>query len=160
VRELRLALERAGSQPPEVAAQMTGPILQQTVLLTSSLEEYTRDQRHYRSPWQAAMPGELSQLGTVFRDRYLLNEKGTMGFLKAQPTTTANDFNGSSSSIERLREVMDEVAGRHPQAHLALTGIPVLESDEMRSSQTAMFYASILSFIGVAALMVLGFRGL
>src|SRR6185369_2314645 len=48
----------------------------------------------------------------------------------------------------------------HPTARLSLTGIPVLESDEMRSSQTAMFYASILSFVGVAALMVLGFRGL
>ncbi len=160
IRELRQSLERAGSQPPEIAAQMTGPILQQTVLLTSSLEEYTRDQRRYRSPWQAQMPGELAQLGNVFRDRYLTNEKGTMGFLKVQPTTTANDFNGSSPSIDRLREMVDEVAGNHPQARLALTGIPVLESDEMHSSQTAMFYASILSFIGVAALMILGFRGL
>jgi len=160
IRELRQSLERAGSQPPEIAAQMTEPILQQTVLLTSSLEEYTRDQRRYRSPWQAQMPGELAQLGTIFRDRYLMNEKVTMGFLKVQPTTTANDFNGSSPSIDRLREMIDEVAGNHPQARLALTGIPVLESDEMHSSQTAMFYASILSFIGVAALMVLGFRGL
>ncbi len=160
IRELRQSLELSKSQPPEVAAQMAEPLLQQTVLLTSSLEEYTRDQRHYRSPWQAQMPGELSQLGTVFRDRYLSNEKGTMGFLKVQPTTTTNDFNGSSPSIERLREIIGEVAGRHEEATLALTGIPVLESDEMRSSQSAMFYASILSFIGVAALMVLGFRGL
>ena len=160
VRELRLAFVRAAAQPPEVAAMMTGPLLQQTVLLASSLEEYSRDQRNYTSPWQSQMPGQLSELHTVFRDRYLLNEKGTMGFVKVQPTTASSDFNGSSPSIDRLREVMGEVAGRHPGARLALTGIPVLESDEMRSSQTAMFYASILSFLGVAALMVVGFRGL
>ena len=160
VRELRLSLERAASQPTEIAALMSEPIVGQAALLASSLEEYARDQRHYHSPWQAQMPGELTQLETVFRDRYLLNEKGTMGFLKTQPTTTANDFNGSSASIDRLREVMTEVGRLNPHARLALTGIPVLESDEMRSSQTAMFYASVLSFIGVAALMVMGFRGL
>lgn len=160
IRELRLALERSTTQPPEVAALMTEPILRETALLASSLEEYTRDQRHFSSPWQAQMPAELAQLETVFRDRYLLNDKGTMGFLKTQPGTKASDFNGSSPSIDRLREVMNDVASLHPGARLSLTGIPVLESDEMRSSQTAMFYASILSFIGVAALMVLGFRGL
>src|SRR5207237_7513107 len=140
-------------------AMIIEPIVQQAALLASSLDEYARDERRYNSPWQAQMPGELVQLGTVFRDRYLVNDKGTMGFLKAQPTTTTNDFNGSSPSIDRLREVMNEVGKEHPSARLSLTGIPVLESDEMRSSQTAMFYASILSFLGVAALMVFGFQG-
>lgn len=160
IRELRISLERAASQPPEIAAMATEQILHQLIILASSLDDYTRDQRHYKSPWHTEMPGELAQLETVFRDRYLLNEKGTMGFLKAQPTTTANDFNGSSPSIDRLREIIADVGQLHPQARLALTGIPILESDEMHSSQTAMFYASILSFIGVAALMILGFRGL
>jgi hopanoid biosynthesis associated RND transporter like protein HpnN len=160
VRELRLALEKISSQPPEIAAAMSEPLLGQVAILTGSLEAYSRDQRHYNSPWQAQMPAELAQLETVFRDRYLLNDKGTMGFLKIQPTATTNDFNGSSPSIDRVREVISEVGKLHPQARLALTGIPVLESDEMRSSQSAMFYASILSFLGVAALMVMGFKGL
>ena len=160
VRELRLAFARTAGQPPEIAAMMTEPLLHQTALLASSLEDYSRDQRKYNSPWQAQMPGQLAELHTVFRDRYLLSEKGTMGFLKVQPAVTSSDFNGSSPSIDRLRELLNEVAGKHPQARLAVTGIPILESDEMRSSQTAMFYASILSFLGVAALMVLGFRGL
>jgi hopanoid biosynthesis associated RND transporter like protein HpnN len=160
VRELRLALEKIASQPPEIAAAMTEPLLGQVAILAGSLEAYSRDQRHYNSPWQAQMPAELAQLETVFRDRYLLNEKGTMGFLKIQPTATTSDFNGSSPSIDRVREVIAEVGKLHPHARLALTGIPVLESDEMRSSQSAMFYASILSFLGVAALMVMGFKGL
>jgi hopanoid biosynthesis associated RND transporter like protein HpnN len=160
VRELRLALQRFAGAPPQVAAMASEPILGQAVILTASLEAYTRDPRHYNSPWQAQMPAEMSQLETVFRDRHLLNDKGTMGFVKLQPTATASDFNGSSPSIDRVRQVLAEVGARHRQTRLSLTGIPVLESDEMRSSQTSMFYASILSFIGVAALMIMGFRGL
>src|SRR5262245_32249536 len=160
IRDLRSAIERVGSQPPEAVAMMAEPLVQQTSLLASSLEDYSRDRRHFHSPWQSQMSGDMTQLANVFRDRYLTNEKGTMGFLKVQPTATTSDFNGSSPSIDRLRELVTEVGAAHPNARFSLTGIPVLESDEMRSSQTAMFYASILSFVGVAALMVLGFRGL
>lgn len=160
IRELRLALQRAAKQPPDVAQMAMEPLLGQLVILSGSLEAYGRDQRHYSSPWQAQMPAEMAQLESAFRDRYLLNDKGTMGFLKVQPTATASDFNGSSPSIDKLRDVLAEVGRQHPQARISLTGIPVLESDEMRSSQTSMFYASILSFIGVAALMVMGFKGL
>lgn len=160
IRELRFSIERAGNDPSPAAAMTVEPLLHQTLLLATSLGEYTRDQRHYQSPWQAQMPAELSQLETVFRDRYLMNEKGTMGFLKVQPTSTASDFNGSSPSIDRLREVVALVGNHNTDARLAVTGIPILESDEMRSSQGDMFTASVLSFLGVAALMVIGFRGL
>jgi hopanoid biosynthesis associated RND transporter like protein HpnN len=160
VHELRLALSRASKQPPAVAQMAMEPLLGQLAILSGSLEAYGRDQRHYASPWQAQMPAEMAQLESVFRDRYLLNDKGSMGFLKVQPTATTSDFNGSSPSIDKLRNVLAEIGRQHPQARISLTGIPVLESDEMRSSQTSMFYASILSFIGVAALMVMGFKGL
>ena len=40
-----------------------------------------------------------------------------------------------------------------------LTGIPVLESDEMQRSQLDMTWASIYSLIGVAIVLVVGFRG-
>ncbi|MBS0264969.1 MAG: MMPL family transporter [Planctomycetes bacterium] len=160
IRELRVAVEHLAEQPAEVSQMMAEPIFGQLAILAGSLDSYARDQRHFTSPWQAQMPAEFTQLEAVFRDRYLVNEKGTMGFLKTQPTATSSDFNGSSPSIDRLRELLVEVGQRHPEAKLALTGIPILESDEMRSSQTSMFYASILSFVGVAILMVMGFKGL
>jgi hopanoid biosynthesis associated RND transporter like protein HpnN len=159
IRELRIAVEHLAEQPPEVAQMMADPIFGQLAVLAGSLDAYARDQRHFSSPWQAQMPAEFTQLESVFRDRYLVNEKGTMGFLKTQPTATSADFNGSSPSIDRLREIIADVGQRFPDAKLSLTGIPILESDEMRSSQTSMFYASILSFLGVAALMVMGFKG-
>ncbi|MEZ6145960.1 MAG: MMPL family transporter [Planctomycetaceae bacterium] len=42
---------------------------------------------------------------------------------------------------------------------MSLTGIPVLESDEMRRSQSDMTIASVISFLGVGVLLFIGFRG-
>ncbi|MFO1022966.1 MAG: MMPL family transporter [Planctomycetales bacterium] len=42
---------------------------------------------------------------------------------------------------------------------IGLTGIPVLECDEMRSSEQAMMLESIVSYTGVSLLLIFGFRG-
>jgi hopanoid biosynthesis associated RND transporter like protein HpnN len=42
---------------------------------------------------------------------------------------------------------------------IGLTGLPIMENDEMRSSQTSMYWASLLSLAGVALLFVAGFGG-
>ncbi|HTI50215.1 MAG TPA: MMPL family transporter, partial [Planctomycetaceae bacterium] len=158
-RELRHGLERMRGQPDEIAAQFAEPLLQQMGLLVASLDQFASRERDFESPWHALAQGDMGELGTIFRDRYLLNEKGTMGFLKVQPTAHSSDFNGTSPAISRLRQLIDEAGRRHPEVKLGLTGIPVLESDEMRDSQTAMFYASVISFVGVAILMFWGFQG-
>ena len=90
---------------------------------------------------------------------YLLNDAGTMGFLKTFPAKDANDLNGASKSIDRLRELIAEVSATHTDVTIGMTGIPILESDEMRRSQSDMTIASIVSFAGVGLLLFLGFRG-
>lgn len=156
---LRLKLQNAQSQPPEIAPLMTEPLVRQVALLSASLARYAHDQRDYVSPWAGFASQDLASIGENFHVRYLMNTKGTMGFLKVQPVTATNDFSGGSPAIDRLREILRETERRYPAARLGLTGIPVLESDEMRDSQTAMFWASIISFFGVAVLLVLGFQG-
>ncbi|MFN0053352.1 MAG: MMPL family transporter [Planctomycetales bacterium] len=158
-RELRYALARSQGLPPEQAARMTEPLLQQTILLVSSLDRFSRDQTTYESPWLGLASGDIGRLDAEFRDRYLMNDQETMGFVQVQSANPAADFNGAAPAIDRLRELMGEVERRHTGVRLGLTGIPVLESDEMRDSQTAMTRASILSFVGVAILLVLGLRG-
>lgn len=159
-REMRFKLEAASRQPEQFAGPVTAAILHQTTSLVTSFEQFAHDPRDYASPWQAMLPGDLSQAAGEFRDRYLLNDKETMGFVKVQPAAAASDFNGTSPAISRLRELIADAGQRHSGLRFGLTGVPVLESDEMRDSQSAMYYASILSFVGVAALMLLGFRGL
>ena len=48
---------------------------------------------------------------------------------------------------------------RHPDVKIGLTGLPIMENDEMRSSQTSMFWASMISMVAVGILFVAGFGG-
>ena len=59
-----------------------------------------------------------------------------------------------------MRDLIAVAKTRHPEVEIGLTGLPVMENDEMRVSQTAMLQASLLSLFGVACLFVAGFGGL
>jgi uncharacterized protein len=156
---LRLKLESAASEPPEIAPMLTEPLLHQIALISTSLARYVHDQRDYLSPWAGLASQDMAAIGQNFHVRYLTNPKGTQGFLKVQPVAASNDFSGGSPAIDRLREILRDTERRYPSTRLGLTGIPVLESDEMRDSQTAMLWASIISFAGVGVLLVMGFQG-
>ncbi|OAI53607.1 hypothetical protein AYO47_04430 [Planctomyces sp. SCGC AG-212-M04] len=93
-------------------------------------------------------------------ERYLLNEAGSMGFLQAQPVVAPGDLNGATASVAKMRELIAVVQKRHPEARIGLTGVPVLEHDEMKQSQAEMSEASIFSFVGVALVLFAGFRRL
>jgi uncharacterized protein len=67
------------------------------------------------------------------------------------------NFAEYAESIGALREIIAGVKARHRDTFVGLTGLPVMENDEMESSQTAMTQAGILSFIGVSLLYVAGF---
>lgn len=153
-------LEDAREKPQESPADGVERQLQETLQLASSIEHYARNPRDFQSPWPELIPLDGAQREEAAQVRYSLNEQGTMGFLKVQSLESKSnaDFSGTSPPIDRLRQLIGETAKRFPKAKLGLTGIPVLESDEMRDSQSSMTVASILSFAGVAVLLVLGFR--
>jgi hypothetical protein len=154
-RELRLALMQASAHP-----QAAAPIVAQVARLAESLERFAGVPHEYQSPWQHLLDSGGASLAAMFHDRYLINDAGTMGFLKARPAALATDFSGAAPAINRLRVLLDEVARRHPSTRIGLTGIPVLESDEMRDSQQAMTSASMLSLAATFVLLVLGLRSL
>lgn len=63
-----------------------------------------------------------------------------------------------SAEIAALREILREVTDRNAPVRIGLTGMPVLEDDEMRVSQQDMTWASVGSMAGVILLLQLGFR--
>ncbi len=112
----------------------------------------------YRSPL-----AELSSLaagqGNPFGSGYKLLNQGHIGLVVLN--LGKNDKNGSfteySEGLTELRQIVADMKNRHPEAWIGLTGLPVMENDEMESSQAAMAQAGVLSFIGVALLYVAGF---
>jgi predicted RND superfamily exporter protein len=113
-------------------------------------------------PYQSPFP-EISTLLATQDDRlgsgYKVLSNGHVGLLALY--LVKNEKSGSfaeySDGLTELRQIVSDTKNRHPEAWVGLTGLPVMENDEMESSQAAMAQAGVLSFIGVGLLYVAGF---
>ena len=95
-----------------------------------------------------------------FGSQYLLADDGRIGFVLLKLKLDESEFARGSKAIGKLRQTIDAARRRHPQAWIGLTGMPVIEFDEMQASQTDMVWTSALSMIGVFALFIAGYGGL
>ena len=127
--------------------------------LSESLVDAFAPVGRYQSPWP-----EIPDSVATFSDlgsEYMLADQGRMGFVLLQFAEHDNEsFAQGTKSIDTLRGLIGTARKKHPQTKIGLTGLPVMENDEMRSSQSAMLKASLLSLFGVACLFVAGFGGL
>jgi hopanoid biosynthesis associated RND transporter like protein HpnN len=149
------------SRGAEPTAREIKPLLDHANLLSNSMSSWliSPKDEQFQNPWPMMVPVDPRMAHAGSGTIYFLNESGTMGFLKAQPTDTQTNFNGESKSLDRLREVVKEVAAERRDTKISLTGIPVLENDEMHRSQSDMTIASVLSYVGVLLVFIVGFRG-
>jgi len=120
--------------------------------------------------WNALPPGAEASLfgGESFGDegldafgrRPLVADDGRLGVVMLKLATNDKEsFDPHTQGIDALRRIVANVQERHPQTRIGLTGLPVIENDEMRSSQTSMSRASLLSLVGVAFVFLAGFGG-
>ena len=112
----------------------------------------------YVSPWPG-MPESLSTLRDLSSE-HLLAKDGRLGFVLLRLTKEKGGFAGASAATDELRRIMARVGERHAGVTIGLTGIPVMEDDEMRSSQTSMVWASGLSMAAVVLVIIAGFGGI
>ena len=134
--------------------------IRQAARLTESLTAFTgAPADRFDSPWPELLPGAAEAADALTGVRYHVSDDGRMGFLTTVPATTEQDFSGSSPALTRLRTILDASRAEFPGVTFGLTGIPVLESDEMQRSQDDMSRASLISFAGVAFILLVGFRG-
>jgi hopanoid biosynthesis associated RND transporter like protein HpnN len=111
----------------------------------------------YVSPWPG-MPESVSTLRDLSGE-HLLAKDGRLGFVLLRLTKAEGGFAGASVATDSLRGIIDDVAARHPHVEIGLTGLPVMEDDEMRASQQSMVWASVLSLAAVAVVISAGFGG-
>jgi len=126
--------------------------------LAESMSAALDERQGYVSPWPGipASVATLSELGP----EYLLANEGRLGLILLRLARGDDGFARGNESITALRELIARTAARHPETKIGLTGLPVMEHDEMKASQSSMFWASLVSFVGVACLFVAGFGGI
>ena len=128
--------------------------------LATSMTAALNDPENASNPWPqlVKVDGQLAEAAT--QSTYFLNERGTQGFLRVAPIVDKTDFNGATAAVQRMRDIVADVRHNHPHVRIGLTGIPVLENDEMVRSQKDMTLSTIVSFVGVIVLMLAGFHGI
>jgi uncharacterized protein len=131
-------------------------IERQTLALIDAMTQHPHDASVTPPAYPAE--GDPERHAIQQSERYLLNDAGSMGFLQAQPVVAPGDLNGATEAVAKMRDLIAVVQKRHPDTRIGLTGVPVLEHDEMQQSQAEMSEASIFSFIGVGLVLFAGFR--
>lgn len=174
--------ERIASDSPEVRAQMersyaelasrllavlyTGP--SQRELVQASHARPILDNDHLPSydelssaaaAASAGMSPKLMAAMPQEAHRYMLSPDGKMGFVLCKLKSMPGEFARGAGAIKILRKEIEEARPRHPTTWIGLTGMPVIEYDEMQASQFDMTWTNVLSFIAVAALFVAGYGG-
>jgi uncharacterized protein len=90
----------------------------------------------------------------------LISADGRTGFVLLRLLEEdKQSFAQNDKSIKALRQLTADVRARHAGVKIGLTGLPIIEYDEMRSSEASMSAATFLSFAGVLAVMIVAFGG-
>lgn len=119
----------------------------------------SRGRAEYRSPW-----GEVlfsGQAATDLNKALTDVEKTTFYHTLDEGRTHLLMFrltNSENGTIELLRSLVSQANKTHPQLHVGVTGEPLLEHDEMVSSERDSHRSAVLSLLLVAILFSLTFR--
>lgn len=151
----RLRLQLASTQPAEA-----GELWQHADRLIESLCRFAEDHDNFSNPWPDILQVDRKQFDQASQTVYVMNDSGTMGFLMTAPKDQKKEgFEGPTQAIDSLRLLISQTQSKIPGTRILLTGIPVLENDEMRRSQIDSTRASMVAFVGVALIFFVGMRG-
>lgn len=144
----KLAELLTGGQRPEDRSQETGVRSQETGVRGQETGDRSQETERQLARFQ-----ELES-------RYLTAEEGRLGFLLLRFRNVPSEFARGSAAVIALRKTIASEGTAHPDAWIGLTGMPVIEYDEMQASQADMVWTNVLSLLGVVLLFVAGYGGI
>lgn len=137
------------------------PFFNQLAAICDSAALFLQDADDYHNPWRSILAPAEGQQEILTRPRYFFSEDNTLAFLLIRPIFRENgSFTSERKCIDTLRGLLEQVKPRYPNVQFGLTGLPVLENDEMQASQDDSQRASWIALLGVAILYFFVYRGL
>lgn len=139
-------------------AQMLMAMQKELPRVVKGLEAALRQSGSYKSPWpEMSLSSTLAAKSASTR---LLSTDGKIGFILLRLLDEdSQSFTQNDRPIKVLRQMAADVASHHSGTKIGLTGLPIIEHDEMQSSEKSMSAATFLSFAGVLAVMIIAFGG-
>ena len=103
---------------------------------------------------------EEEQGGTLQERGYLATANEKYLLVEILPKKDTSTVELIREPLKAIRKVLQEVSEAHPQVKLGLTGRPVLQADEMMTTNKDMIRATLAALAGVFVLFVIFFRRL
>ncbi|HEV3203473.1 MAG TPA: MMPL family transporter [Gemmataceae bacterium] len=114
----------------------------------------------YRNPWNSLLENQPEQKDLLADPQYFFSGDGSLAFLLARPKKEKGTFTGAQNSVEAMRHIVTEVRTSYPDLDIGLTGLPVLETDEMVLARKDTDRASWLAVAGVTLLFFIVYRSI
>lgn len=148
---LETLLSRAKSQTTSADRRLQAELPGILRAATRSLEN--PDEQSPVWSHRMAMDSPLAQ------PHYFFTPDGRLATVLARPHNTGDSFTPAKAACDAARSIIDESRREFPDLEFGLTGIPVLETDEMAASNDDSTTASWLALAGVIALYTVVYRG-
>ena len=134
--------------------------LAQLLALGKSATATLEDPAKYHNPWQSLMPAPPEQQNLLAEPQYFFSGDGSLAFLLVRPIQEAGSFTAAKKSVDAMHAIVADTRRAFPNLELGLTGLPVLETDEMAAAQNDTHLASLLAIAGVTVLFLVVYRGI
>ncbi len=136
----------------------------QVLSICRTARDMLADPARYQNPWSSLMARPPQKQDLLAEPQYFFSaddpDKGTLAFLLVRPVKEAGSFTAALRPVSAMREYVEVLRRTWPDLEFGLTGLPVLETDEMAAADRDTHLASYLAIAGVSLLFVLVYRGL
>jgi hopanoid biosynthesis associated RND transporter like protein HpnN len=156
--QLNDRLEHIGSSSPEVRAAVENEYSRLAGMTLAALNPAAIAGSAGTSPSPAL--ADLERGLAQFQPQYLLADQDRLGFVMLKLKRDEAEFARGAQAIGQLRQTIAAVRERHPAAWIGLTGMPIIEYDEMLASQSDMMWTSLVSMALVFGLFIAAYGGL
>ncbi len=158
---LREGNHRAGQwRPGEALSASDDQFFTQLTRISQSAAATLHDPNAYRNPWGSLLAQPPGQKDLLAEPQYFFSGDNTLAFLLVRPVKEAGSFTAAQKSVVAMRDVVARTRGDFRDVEFGLTGLPVLETDEMTAAQRDTGRASWLAIVGVTLLFIVVYRGI
>lgn len=130
----------------------------QLLAICRSAADTLSDPNAYRNPWSSLMSRPPEQRDLLAEPQYFFSGDEGLAFCLVRPIKEQGSFTAALKSVSTLREMVAATRERYPEVEFGLTGLPVLETDEMSAAQHDTALASWLAIGGVSLLFLAVYR--
>jgi len=135
--------------------------------ITRNAKEVVADPARYKTPWGSLLARPPEQKDLLAEPQYFFSDPPgssgsgqTLAFLLVRPVKEEGSFTYALKSVTAMRDIVAQTKPDYPGVEFGVTGLPVLETDEMTAADHDTRLASWLAIAGVTLLFFLVYRSI